>query len=69
MSEPIATRTWIPLQDTPQVRATYKAKVHTASGVIAVMSAENDLACRGDDEVGGAGRAVLVVADDHDIPL
>jgi leukotriene-A4 hydrolase len=41
-SEPIATRTWIPLQDTPQVRATYKAKVHTASDVVAVMSAEND---------------------------
>jgi leukotriene-A4 hydrolase len=41
-SEPISTRTWIPLQDTPQVRATYKAKVHTASDVVAVMSAEND---------------------------
>jgi aminopeptidase N len=41
-SEPISTRTWIPLQDTPQVRATYKAKVHTASNVVAVMSAEND---------------------------
>ena len=24
-SEPIGTRTWIPLQDTPQVRATYRA--------------------------------------------
>jgi len=41
-SEPIGTRTWIPLQDTPQVRATYKAKIHTDSGVFAVMSAEND---------------------------
>jgi len=41
-SEPIGTRTWIPLQDTPQVRATYKAVVHTDSGVRAVMSAEND---------------------------
>jgi aminopeptidase N len=41
-SEPIGTRTWIPLQDTPQVRATYKAKVHTDSDVVAVMSAEND---------------------------
>ncbi len=41
-SEPIGARTWIPLQDTPQVRATYKAKVHTDDRVRAVMSAEND---------------------------
>ncbi len=41
-SEPIGTRSWIPLQDTPQVRVTYKAKVHTDAGVRAVMSAEND---------------------------
>jgi len=41
-SEPIGARSWIPLQDTPQVRATYKAKVHTGVDVRAVMSAEND---------------------------
>jgi aminopeptidase N len=41
-SEPIAARSWIPTQDTPQVRATYKAVVHTYSHALALMSAEND---------------------------
>jgi leukotriene-A4 hydrolase len=41
-SEPIGARTWIPLQDTPQVRASYLARVHTDDDVRAVMSAEND---------------------------
>jgi aminopeptidase N len=41
-AEPIGTRSWIPLQDTPQVRMTYKANVHTSSDVRALMSAEND---------------------------
>ncbi|HWY25845.1 MAG TPA: M1 family aminopeptidase/hydrolase, partial [Nevskia sp.] len=39
-SESIHARSWIPLQDTPFVRATYEAKVHAPRGLRVVMSAE-----------------------------
>lgn len=37
----ILTRTWIPIQDSPQVRITYNAKVQVPNQLMAVMSAEN----------------------------
>ena len=42
LSEPIGTRSWIPLQDTPRARLTYSAHIHTSSDVLALMSAKND---------------------------
>ncbi len=37
----ILTRTWIPIQDSPQVRLTYLAKVKVPKTLMAIMSAEN----------------------------
>lgn len=47
-SQSIHARSWVPLQDSPQVRFTYDATIHVPSELRAVMSANNSPELRAD---------------------
>ena len=49
-SQQIHARSWVPLQDTPQVRYTYSARVRTRPDVMVLMSADNDPAAARDGD-------------------
>ncbi len=49
-SQQIHARSWVPLQDTPQVRFTYDARIRATPEVMVLMSADNDPAARRDGD-------------------
>jgi leukotriene-A4 hydrolase len=49
-SQGVGARSWIPLQDSPQVRVTYAVRLHTPPDLKAIMSGENDLTVKGRGE-------------------
>ena len=63
-SQAIFARTWIPCQDTPGVRFTYKAVVTVPDGLTAVMSAEQ----LGKREIGEKGRQAFFFDMPQPIP-